>query len=176
MIINAETLKNLKQINVSADKEKTISRVKQLWAKTPVSTKKQVLSTVKTGDATIYRVFRTGTITPRIVLALASSLNANPFYLTGDADEDTGYTPDMPELFLEAKGIGERRGGKRLKGYAIQADAEKAASAAPGSGEAFAGLGEDEYVLQLRALFHRAAFSANAKARLRAIADVLFQD
>ncbi len=74
MIINAETLKNLKQINVSADREKTMSRVKQLWVSTPVNIKKKVLAAVKTGDATIYRVFRTGTITPRGELAQRESV------------------------------------------------------------------------------------------------------
>ncbi len=89
----------------------------------------------------------------------------------------------MPELFLKAKGVGERRGGKKLIMSAIEqseadpfieedaleaSDAKKAGVASE--------LGEDEYVLQLRALFHRAAFSVSAKAKLRAVAEVLFKD
>ncbi len=187
MVINAETLKSLKQINVSTDKEKTMSRVKRLWADTLPNTKKKVLATVKTGDATIYRIFRTGAITPRIVLALASLLNANPFFLTGDTDENGGYSPEMSELFLEAKGIDKRNRGK--KGVIdIYSDAETGLLGdAPAAEEAadtlavldagvYAALSEDEYVLQIRALFQRAAFSSIAKIKLTTAAELLFKD
>ena len=186
MIINAETLKSLKQINVSADKEKTMSRVKQLWADTLPGTKKKVLATVKTGDATIYRIFRTGAITPRIVLALAGLLNANPFYLTGDSDEDEGYSPEVSEQFLEAKGIDRRSRGKKgaieLPAAAEEvlsddeAIEETAEAVASNDADAYAELNEDEYVLQIRALFHRAAFSASAQTKLATVAELLFKD
>ncbi len=181
MIINAETLKSLKQINVSADKDKTMSRVKLLWATTPPSTKKKVLATVRTGDATIYRIFRTGAITPRIVLALASLLNANPFYLTGDTDDNEGYTDEMTEQFLEVKGIDIRNRGKKgaLSFYAYQEETPAAIDAealAQGETGDYAELNEDEYVLQIRALFHRAAFSPSAKSKLSTAAALLFAD
>ena len=192
MIINAETLKSLKQINVSADKEKTMSRVKLLWAETPPSVKKKVLGSIKTGDATIYRIFRTGAITPRIVLALASSLNSNPFYLTGDVDENEGYNPEIPELFLEAKGIDIRQRGKKGAPDHFASLAEDSQAAFPTAefdavqedlaytpaekADVSADVGEDEYVLQLRALFHRAAFSSGAKTKLASIAGILFME
>ncbi len=183
MIINAETLKSLKQINVSADKEKTMSRVKRLWAETPPSTKKKVLATVKTGDATIYRIFRTGAITPRIVLALAGLLNANPFYLTGDADENEGYSPEISDQFLEIKGIDRRNRNKKgaIDLYADEAfecdeSADADCSLTAPDASAYAELNEDEYVLQIRALFHRAAFSANANIKLATAAELLFKD
>ncbi len=216
MIINTKTLSGLIQKNVSVDNEKTKLRVKELWSASPGDARKQALAIAKASAGTIYRIFKMGTITPRISLALAHSLDADPFYLTGDADENEGFSQEKLNMFLAAKGIGEPQGGKAGKkakrsrkaeqAPAPAADAASDAQAAiPDSQEAIdivsvetaaaeateetpamrtteetlavpAEIPEEDFLLQLRALYNRSAFSASSKAKLAAIANMLFKD
>ena len=219
MIINTKTLSGLIQKNVSVDNEKTKLRVKELWSASPSDARKQALAIAKASAGTVYRVIKMGTITPRISLALAHALDADPFYLTGDADENGGFGQEKTDVFLAAKGIGEPQGGKAGKKAKRSRKAEQAPAptievasdtktAIPDSQEAIdiasvetaateaaeaaeeteamqateeilavpAEIPEEDFLLQLRALYNRSAFSASSKAKLAAIANMLFTD
>ena len=53
------------------------------------------------------RVYNTGSISAKIVIAIAQILNINPFFLTGEADERGECTDEILRSFLTAKGYGD---------------------------------------------------------------------
>ena len=86
-MLEANHIQQLKQTNISVDGGKTKGRVEKLWKSATAEQKKTVLELADVIAATIYRVFRTGSISAKLAVPLAQALNRDPFYLTGEADE-----------------------------------------------------------------------------------------
>lgn len=106
-MIDRKILDGLKRVNVSADKEKTKERVEQLWKSAPRATKHQILTDANTKVSSVYRVFREGSIMPRLTVTMAEALLVDPFYLSGEADDDAGWNDASLAHFLQAKGYGK---------------------------------------------------------------------
>ena len=100
-------LKQLKQVNISKDGEKTKERFRQVWKAAPASKKKEVRELAGVSANTIYRIANTGSINAKLAIALAQVLNADPLYLTGEADEAGEYTEKAANSLLRKYGSGK---------------------------------------------------------------------
>mgnify|MGYP003623523238 CR=1 FL=1 len=79
-------IKKLKQSNVSVDSAKTKIRVQQLWKEASSAQQGEVLDLAGIKRQSVYRVHRTGNVSARLAIALAQTLNVDPFYITGQND------------------------------------------------------------------------------------------
>jgi hypothetical protein len=178
--ITNEMMSSLKRTNVSKDADKTKDRVKAdfLAARNKHKTAIDELSGLK--RTSVYRVFREGAISPKIVLAMAQVLNVSPYYYTGEVDEKGECTVEQLHSFVAAKGFRELAykiaPGRRDTASAVQSKpAVTPASGdplfpsefsnSPELAEAAAGLSVEEAQQLLAALLIRARTGGNA-ARL----------
>ena len=86
-MLNASQVQQLKQSNISTDGDATRERVEKLWKAAAAEQKQAVLELADVVSATIYRVYKTGSLSAKLAVPLAQVLNINPFYLTGEADK-----------------------------------------------------------------------------------------
>jgi hypothetical protein len=104
MPITKELLASVKQTNVSKDIEKTKQRVKDDFSALKSKQKEEVVVLSGINRTSIYRVFKTGAVSAKIVLAMAQNLNVSPFYYTGEADDKGVYSEEALASFLIDKG------------------------------------------------------------------------
>ena len=86
-MLSAEFIQKLKQSNISVNKDKTKDRVERLWKSATADQKQAVLELAGVITATVYRIYRTGSISAKLAVPLAQALNVSPLYLTGEVDE-----------------------------------------------------------------------------------------
>ena len=103
-MLTAEQLGTLKQVNISADPEKTAQRTEQLWKSQKNATKNELIEYAGCTAATMRRIYKTGAIHMKLALAFAQMLNINPFYLTGEADEPGEFSNALLLQLLEQHG------------------------------------------------------------------------
>lgn len=115
----AEFIQKLKRTNVSADGTKTKERVQQIWKSASNETKKQIEQDTGNARNSIYRIYQTGSISVKLAVSFAQRLNIDPYYITGESDENSGYSEETVERFLREKGysklLDEITTGKRAK-------------------------------------------------------------
>ncbi|MDR2752976.1 MAG: hypothetical protein LBB50_01545 [Oscillospiraceae bacterium] len=99
-MLTSEQLKQVKRTNVSVDSEKTKVRVAQVWKAAKVAQKQTARRLADVSAQTVYRVYNTGGISVKMALALAQSLNLNPLYLTGEADDPGKYEDAQARALL----------------------------------------------------------------------------
>lgn len=82
-----EFIQNLKQTSVSVDPEKTKQRVSDLWKSASNEDKLLIEKLAGVSRASIARVYKTGSVSAKIVVPMCQTLNVSPGFLTGEADE-----------------------------------------------------------------------------------------
>lgn len=122
-MISERTIKRLKQSNVSVDGDKTKVRVNELWKSASKSQKNAVEEEAGISRATIYRVYKTGSISAKLVVPMAQNFNVDPNYLTGKSNEASTCSDELLIEFLTELGYtkimtteaqkGKRRGAKQ---------------------------------------------------------------
>ncbi len=122
MQITKALLSSLKQNNVSKDAEKTKRRVKEDFLSIRNKQKTEIVELSGLKRTSIYRVFREGSISAKIALAMAQILNVSPYYYSGETDEKEAFSESLLQSFLTEKGYS--RLWKGAKPY----NAEKAKS------------------------------------------------
>ena len=101
-MLDTAQLQQLKRTNISQDPEKTKQRVTALWQGLKIKQKQAIRELADITAQPIYRTQDTGTISARLAIAFAQSLNVSPFYLTGEVDEPGEYTDAaIRELLLK---------------------------------------------------------------------------
>jgi hypothetical protein len=103
MTITNEMMSTLKRSNVSKDTAKTKERVKADFLSSMSKQKKAIDELSGLKRTSIYRVFREGAVSAKIVLSMAQVLNVSPFYYTGEVDEKGECTDAVLHAFLVAK-------------------------------------------------------------------------
>jgi len=103
-MLSAETIQMLKRINVSANGDLTKQRTKELLKSSSQRAKREidVLSGLK--RVSLNRVSATGSISARMALAIAQTLNISPYYLTGESEEKGECDNITLDAFLTDKG------------------------------------------------------------------------
>ena len=135
-MLDTAQLQQLKRTNISQAPEKTKQRVTELWQGLKIKQKQAIRSLADVTAQPIYRTQETGTISARLVLAFAQSLNISPYYLTGEADEPGECTDELIRDLLLKYGYRElvaslepikRKYEKRVKAEAEEVPVEEAA-------------------------------------------------
>ena len=119
---NADFIQHLKRSNISVDGEKTKERVEKLWKSATSELKTQIEQDADCSRASIYRIYSTGSISAKMAIPFAQKLNVDPYYLTGETDENNGYKEETIDRFLRDKGY-----SKLLNGSAIAEKPKKRA-------------------------------------------------
>ena len=94
-MLDTDQLKQLKRVNISKSPEKTKQRVTALWKSLKIKQKQAIRELADITPQPIYRTQETGTISAKVTLAFAQSLNVNPFYLIGETDEPGVCTDEL---------------------------------------------------------------------------------
>lgn len=104
MQVTKALLSSLKQNNVSKDAEKTKRRVKEDFLSIRNKQKTEIVELSGLKRTSIYRVFREGSISAKIALAMAQILNVSPYYYSGETDEKEAFNESLLQSFLTEKG------------------------------------------------------------------------
>ena len=106
-MISENIVRRLKQSNISKHPEKTKRRVMKLWKAASRLQKRLIEQMAGTSRATIYRVYKWGNVSAKLVVPMALKFNVNPFYITGEVDEIGECTDGLLMEFLVKLGYGE---------------------------------------------------------------------
>jgi len=94
-MLTAEIIQTLNRRNVSVDGELTKQRTKEVLKGAKRAAKNDIDALAGLQRVSINRVYTTGNISAKIAIAIAQTLNIDPFYLTGEADEQGECTEDL---------------------------------------------------------------------------------
>ena len=104
LMLSQEFVVQLKRSNISKDAEKTKQRVEELWKASSKEDKKAVEELAKTDRVSIARIYKVGSISAKLAVALGQVLNVDPLYLIGEIDERRECSDELLRKFLNAKG------------------------------------------------------------------------
>ena len=103
-MLSTKQIKSLKQNNISVDGEITKQRTEQVWKAAKNVAKNEVVALADCAKATVYRVFQTGSLSIKLAIAIGQTLNVNPYYLTGAANEPGEFSEALLLQILEQHG------------------------------------------------------------------------
>ena len=103
-MLTTEQMKTLKQVNVSVNAELTKERVKNDFSAAANNVKNDIVRMSGQKRSAYYRVFKTGMINARLLLALSQALNVSPLYYTGQEDNKKTCTVKEINIFLDTHG------------------------------------------------------------------------
>ena len=142
-MITPDLIERLKQVNVSKDKNKTAERVKNAFAAASRKQKKDIETLSGQKRTSIYRIFKTGSLSAKTLLPLAETLNITPFWFTGESDVMEPCTDALLTEFLNGRGynfIPKAKRGRKAAGTAKpSSDKPKRAARKAGAEAASAG-------------------------------------
>ena len=92
-MFDATIIQKLKRSNVSDNAEDTISRVKGLWKNANREQRNSILELSGLTKVSVERAYKTGSISAKLVVAMAQVLNVNPYFLIGESN-DAGRCTD----------------------------------------------------------------------------------
>lgn len=109
---NKDLIQKLKQSNISKDSEKTKERVKATWQSIKSGQKNDVIELADVTVASVYRVFRTGAVSAKLVIPISETAGVDPYYLTGASDDIGKFSDELAIKLLTELGY-----SKILDGY-----------------------------------------------------------
>ena len=174
-MLSADIIKSLKQKNVSVNAELTTQRAKDALKKAKRAQKNEIDALTGLKRVSINRVYSTGSISAKVAIAMAQTLNIDPFYLTGESDEKGSCTDKQINAFLIAKGYAGSAVSKTPKAKEASApvSAEYVSDGESADEASFVEMTEDEAVHLLRSLFIQARYSAVSKELLEQVKAML---
>ena len=130
-MFNTTFIQKLKRNNISADAENTMSRVKGLWKKANREQRDAILELSGLTKVSVERVYKTGSISIKLVIAIAQTLNVSPSFLTGDSNNPGECTDDELKNLLLKHGYedlvneqkkADRKAARLAKKQSVQED------------------------------------------------------
>jgi len=132
----------LKRTNVSVNAEATKQRAEELLRHAKIATKKAIRELADISPQVFHSIYSKGSISIRMVIAVSQTLNVNPFFLTGEADEPGEFSDEaLRALLMKHKyrdlaaslGLSEKRKrrAKLEEPAAVDAPAEVSIAAPP---------------------------------------------
>ena len=92
----------LKRSNISVNSEATKQRVEELLRPARIAQKKAIRELADVSSQVFHNIYSKGNISIKMVIAISQTLNVNPFFLTGKADESGEYTDEaLRDLLLK---------------------------------------------------------------------------
>jgi len=138
-MLTEKHIQQLKRTDISKDGRKTQERVGTLWKSASAEQKQKILDLAGVIAATVYRAYRTGCVSAKLVISLAQTLNINPFYFTGETDTPSEFSDDLLRKLLlryNYKKLVAEAGLKRSYSRREEStEAAEPASTAPGIAE-----------------------------------------
>lgn len=129
-MLTAKQFELFKSDNVIKDVEKAVTAIdKDLKAATSEQ-KKEMRSLSDMTNTSFYHAVRRGKASIKIILAMAQTLNANPYYYTGIADDRGEFTEETLSRFLTEYGYERLAQGKRQYNRQNKAKSSDSAKAA----------------------------------------------
>ena len=89
-----------KRSNVSADSAKTQQRVEDLLRPAKIAQKKAIRELADVSAQVFHNIYSRGNISIRMVIAISQTLNVDPLFLTGEADEQGEFTDEALRKLL----------------------------------------------------------------------------
>lgn len=114
-MLDETLIQKLKQTNISKDGEKTKQRVKELWDAASKEQKQTIEKLAGVARSTVYRIYKSGSISAKLTVPIAQTLNVNPFYLTGEADQRGECTDELLMALFEEYGYKKLLTGQTKK-------------------------------------------------------------
>jgi len=106
-MLTAENIKKMKQNNVSVNSDLTKQRTKDVLKTATRQQKNDIDALAGLKRVSINRVYNTGSISAKIAVAIAQTLNIDPAYLTGETTERGECNDLVLDSFLIEKGYSE---------------------------------------------------------------------
>ena len=106
-MLTTAQIKSLKQVNISVDPEKTKERVQQVWKAAKNVIKNDTVALAGCSKGTVYRVFDTGSISIKLAIAIGQVMNVNPYYLTGELEDQGSFSEILLLQILDQYGYKE---------------------------------------------------------------------
>ena len=103
-MIAESLIRQLKQVNVSTDTEKTKLRTNIVWKSASKDAQQAILQLTGLKRTSVQRAYKTGSISAKLGVAIAQTLDIDPYYLTGEVDEQGGCSEELLRSFLIAHG------------------------------------------------------------------------
>ena len=103
-MITEALIGQLKQVDVSKDTEKTKLRAGEVWKAASTDEQNTILALTGLKRSSAQRVYKTGSISAKVVVAFAQTLNIDPFYLTGEANKRGVCSDELLRSFLSNHG------------------------------------------------------------------------
>ena len=101
-MFDATVIQKLKRSNISDNAEDTISRVKGLWKNANREQRDSILELSGLQKVSVERAYKTGSISAKLVVAMAQVLNVNPYFLIGESNDAGKCTDeDLKSLLLK---------------------------------------------------------------------------
>lgn len=100
-MLSAEAIQQMKQTNISVDAGKTMQRVRELWKSATNKDKEKVEKLAGVKRTTVARVYKTGSISAKLAVPIAQTLNVDPLYLTGETDDRGTCSGKSLETFIK---------------------------------------------------------------------------
>ena len=135
-MLTAEQIKDLKRSNASIDPAKTKQRAEELLRPAKIAQKQAIRELAGVSTQVLSNIYRTGVISIKMVIAISQTLNVDPFYLTGEADEPGEFTDEALRALLLKRGYRKFVASLELperkkRPYTRRASPEEAAEPAP---------------------------------------------
>jgi len=191
-MLTAEMIQTLKRSNISKNGELTKQRVKELLDEATREQKSEIDALAGLNRVSVNRVYTTGSISAKIAVAVAMTLNIDPFYLTGEVSERGECREQGLLTFLKVKGYNDlsRKAARLLKkqSNAVPDKINAAEPVLPEQSDAeiidgaeqyepgYFNTTEDDAVQQLKTLFLHTKYSVKAKEALYEILRLLSYD
>ena len=103
-MLTSEAVQTMGRKNVSVNGELTKKRAKEVLKSATRAAKNEIDALTGLQRVSINRVYSTGTIYAKIAIAIAQTLNIDPFYLTGEAKKRGECSDAKLNAFLAEKG------------------------------------------------------------------------
>jgi len=94
----------LKRSNISVNSDKTKLRFEEIFKPAKIKDKQAVRELAGVTSQVAHNIYNTGNISIKMVIAVSQTLNVNPFYLTGEADEPGEFSDEALRKLLMQHG------------------------------------------------------------------------
>ena len=102
-MLDKNVIDNLKQVDISKDKEKIKVRVREIWKKLDKNKRQEVFDLSGLTRYTVERTYKKGNISAKLIAAMSQLLKINPHYLTGESDDKNNYSDELLLEFVSNK-------------------------------------------------------------------------
>jgi hypothetical protein len=171
-MFTSAAIQKMKQSNISVDGEKTKRHLSLCWKAASKKDQETIMELAGVARSTIHRAYRTGGVSAKLAVAMAQTLNIDPFYLTGASDQPGSCTDELMLLFLQTHNYAALMSGWSAAPRRQLQTAPSPAEAIPAPA-AFAAMSEEDLIILLRSLLIKARADARSAQQLLKLKQLL---